>query len=527
MPKSKLESLKEEQERLKQKKNPSTMDQRRQTELARLIRAEQAKFSGTLANVWRGSVGGAQRKASEATRMADVTEVRKRATKKALRSQLGFDPFADEDMTAMTPTVGPDGETPTGEYDFYGPAPGRENFRLGPKSYGGGQRSGSTIRKGRDMSMMTGMSIMEMQDFYYSLNDVELTKWQKDLMEAGLFKEDDPPILGQRDSATADAVNRLVRMSMDSPDTPLPEIIKKLKKANAGRMDGKVREMLGIGEEGEDGIPDQTTNISITDAETLGSLIDKLSVNLIGGLADPATKQALIQQIQDEERAFKLGAVRAEFDAGVTNEKNARKVQAKSKADASGATELDAFMDALIGQESGGNPNAVNADSGAMGIGQIMPENWGPWAAEAGVNPADFSEANQRKVIKYKLAQYYQSYGNWRDVAIAWYGGHGGVMRAKAGGGYADEDGYPSLHAYADSVLAKMGQSTAANLAGGRQSFPEPQLTVNVRSEMTDPETRIENELRRLHPGRYAGTKFAQQAEAFFNLLHGGTSRGY
>jgi hypothetical protein len=40
---------------------------------------------------------------------------------------------------------------------------------------------------------------------------------------------------------------------------------------------------------------------------------------------------------------------------------------------------VGAFRAAIIGKESGGNYNAVNPDSGALGIGQVMPDNVGPW----------------------------------------------------------------------------------------------------------------------------------------------------
>ena len=37
------------------------------------------------------------------------------------------------------------------------------------------------------------------------------------------------------------------------------------------------------------------------------------------------------------------------------------------------------FRQAIFGKESGGRYDAVNPDSGALGIGQVMPENVGPW----------------------------------------------------------------------------------------------------------------------------------------------------
>ena len=42
-------------------------------------------------------------------------------------------------------------------------------------------------------------------------------------------------------------------------------------------------------------------------------------------------------------------------------------------------TIVSAFRQAIVGKESGGNYNAVNPDSKALGIGQVMPENVGPW----------------------------------------------------------------------------------------------------------------------------------------------------
>ena len=42
--------------------------------------------------------------------------------------------------------------------------------------------------------------------------------------------------------------------------------------------------------------------------------------------------------------------------------------------------EVGRFRRAIIGQESGGNYGAVNPDSGALGIGQVMPENVPSWS---------------------------------------------------------------------------------------------------------------------------------------------------
>lgn len=125
----------------------------------------------------------------------------------------------------------------------------------------------------------------------------------------------------------------------------------------------------------------------------------------------------------------------------------------------------ESFINAIAGQESGGNYDAQNADSGAFGKYQIMPENWPAWAQEAGLG-ADAAQTpeNQEKVARFKLGQYYDKYGP-RGAALAWYGGEGALnysdeaLNRKQG-----ENGeYPSLNEYANSVLERMGVATYSN----------------------------------------------------------------
>lgn len=118
----------------------------------------------------------------------------------------------------------------------------------------------------------------------------------------------------------------------------------------------------------------------------------------------------------------------------------------------------EAFINAIGGQESGGDYGAVNGRTGASGKYQIMPENWPAWAEEAGIGAdAPRTPENQEIVARFKLGQYYDKYGA-RGAAIAWYGGEGALdyseeaLNRKQGNG--DE---PSINEYADSVLARMG----------------------------------------------------------------------
>lgn len=119
----------------------------------------------------------------------------------------------------------------------------------------------------------------------------------------------------------------------------------------------------------------------------------------------------------------------------------------------------EAFINAIAGQESGGNYNAENSDTGAYGKYQILPSNWPAWAEEAGIGAdAPRTPENQEIVARFKLGQYYDKYGA-RGAAIAWYGGEGALnyseetLNRKQG----DNGEYPSINEYADEVLGRMG----------------------------------------------------------------------
>lgn len=128
--------------------------------------------------------------------------------------------------------------------------------------------------------------------------------------------------------------------------------------------------------------------------------------------------------------------------------------------------EREAFINAIAGQESGGDYGAVNGRTGASGKYQIMPENWPAWAEEAGIGAdAEMTPENQEIVARYKLGEYYDKYGA-RGAAMAWYAGEGSLnyseeaLNRKQGKG--DE---PSINEYADQVLSRMGKTGSS--AGG------------------------------------------------------------
>jgi hypothetical protein len=132
-----------------------------------------------------------------------------------------------------------------------------------------------------------------------------------------------------------------------------------------------------------------------------------------------------------------------------------------SSSSGGGGSELDRLMNAIRSQESGGDYDVVNTDSGAAGAYQIMPFNWtgsGGWDVEAlghdvGYNEFINNPQIQDAIARYKLNQYLQDYGA-AGAAVAWYGGPGAVnsMHDNA----PQPGGYPSLYAYWTSVLNQM-----------------------------------------------------------------------
>lgn len=128
-----------------------------------------------------------------------------------------------------------------------------------------------------------------------------------------------------------------------------------------------------------------------------------------------------------------------------------------------GTSSKESFFTAIEGQESGGDSTAVSP-AGAVGIYQIMPDNWPSWSKEAGYEGADPNdEAAQRAVGKYKLGQYYDKYGP-AGAMVAWYAGEENAKRYVKGETTdiwgrpwdAPQSNGPSIQGYVDSVMSRL-----------------------------------------------------------------------
>ena len=154
-----------------------------------------------------------------------------------------------------------------------------------------------------------------------------------------------------------------------------------------------------------------------------------------------------------------------------------RQAYADAQNEYESTTGINAFMRAISGQESDGNYDLTNSDSGAAGAFQIMPDNWATWAQDAGLSPdAPMTPENQDRVARNKMLEYYNKFGNWRDVAIAWYAGEGAVgysEEAKNRPQYSNGNEYPSINAYADSVMSRF-QNAGGEESGGDGRIGKP-----------------------------------------------------
>lgn len=117
----------------------------------------------------------------------------------------------------------------------------------------------------------------------------------------------------------------------------------------------------------------------------------------------------------------------------------------------------NALHGAIIGQESGGNPNIGASIDGAQGIGQIMPATFARYAqpGERIDNPAD-----NLAVSKRITDTYLQKYGDPQRAAVAYFSGEGNVAPPGSPTPYLRDvkDGNgKSVSSYVSDVTRRMG----------------------------------------------------------------------
>ncbi len=138
---------------------------------------------------------------------------------------------------------------------------------------------------------------------------------------------------------------------------------------------------------------------------------------------------------------------------------------AAAVARSSGPVNLDRLREAIVGKESGGRFNAVNPDSGALGIGQVMPANVGPWTKKhygQRLTPQQFlSNRNAQiavvngqlnEILQQQIRAGYDMATAIRRTASIWYSGRGDLYNDSRPQ-YSNGRRYPSIREYTTDIL--------------------------------------------------------------------------
>ncbi|MEJ0095769.1 MAG: lytic transglycosylase domain-containing protein [Methylocella sp.] len=132
-----------------------------------------------------------------------------------------------------------------------------------------------------------------------------------------------------------------------------------------------------------------------------------------------------------------------------------------------GAPSLEQVHGAIIGQESGGNPNAATSSTGAKGIGQIEPATFAQYAnpGENINNPAD-----NLAVSKRIIHDYYTRYnGDAARVAVAYFSGPANVAPVGSPTPYIRNSADPTgktTSSYVADVTGRLAGGAPASVNG-------------------------------------------------------------
>ena len=136
---------------------------------------------------------------------------------------------------------------------------------------------------------------------------------------------------------------------------------------------------------------------------------------------------------------------------------------------------LEMYLEALKMQESSGNYQAIHKPSiiedaytgkpirvQALGAYGILDINWKKWAKQAGVKGADWHDPQaQDAVAKFKVQQYFNKFGSWDAVSVAWFAGPNKAKDLVNNGtinfDLTDSNGQ-SIKDYVDEMNIKVGE---------------------------------------------------------------------
>lgn len=290
------------------------------------------------------------------------------------------------------------------------------------------------------------------------------------------------PIMGQMDQTTIDALNALIldrwRVGDDQDfGSYLTDKFEAHQQLSLGVLDrsGMTEEEameLAELEQLRAHIESIDLNAQLSDPAALKDAIQQHAIATLGRQLNESQVAAIVAETHNEERRHywetspevrRYQQLMNQWEDAVANIQGRREGVRQGEA----TSDLDAFLNALATVESGGDPNALNRDSGTRGLFQFLPATWRATTAAAGLNSNDHSAENQWQAARYLASQYFRQFGNWRDVAIAWYAGPGGVSYSSSAQNrpqYSGGNQYPSIATYADKVIATMAGASTVDM---------------------------------------------------------------
>ena len=143
---------------------------------------------------------------------------------------------------------------------------------------------------------------------------------------------------------------------------------------------------------------------------------------------------------------------------------------------------------AILGQESGNNPNIHNSIDGAVGMAQIMPATFKQYAQpnERIDNPADNLAVHQRM-----MADYDKRYnGDPARIAVAYFSGPGNVAPAGSSTPWKTDhhDGNgKTVSGYVSDVLKRVGNSMVPQANAAENNFLPKQQSAEDKAPASEP----------------------------------------
>ena len=347
------------------------------------------------------------------------------------------------------------------------------------------------------------LDFVEVERELSRLNDDQVMQLQFILNEGGYFDNvqyapDGRPTWGIMDEATRQAFASFVRETLSThPGKSLSQVM-----AIKQREFAQERQLRALVQAGEDEdrvrqVQDQREQFIGSHPEAIRLLIEDLAVDMLGGtdrLSD-AQVDELVARFQSRERS--------NFEATLPNLEQV----------ATAGSEVDLFLAAISGQESGGDPNAFNPDAiqivgePAVGEFQFLPSTYASVAPHAGIDPNDFSPESQRKVARTYALQLFAQYGNWQDVASVWYSGGPRAQRnLTKPQGLRGTD--PTIGEYIQQVMSRMETIRTQ----GAPSGPTDAI-------LLDPADELQLAIRAANPAAWAGSQYADAAIQWYDLL--------